>query len=184
LSWSGVLLGQHGAVARVMAYITLNPVRARLVDDPAEYCWCGYAERGANGKLRDNERQLADLLKNELGMHDGMLTGTDEVVMLRVWKQFRKALLGHRIQRRGFEIETLADVLNQANKPLELEWPQRLILKARFVTKGVALGSEAFVNGVIEEFSDRLGYRRKHVAQEARAWDQVYCLKRHRKWIG
>lgn len=166
-----------------MAYITLNPVRARLVDDPAEYRWCGYAERVANGKLRDNERQLADFLKNELGMHDGMLTRTDKVVMSRVWKPFRKTLLGHRIQRRGFEIETLADVLNQANKPLELEWPQRLMLKARFVTKGVALGSEAFVNGVIEKFSDQLGYRRKHVVQEARAWDQVYCLKRHWKWI-
>lgn len=37
--------------------------------------------------------------------------------------------------------------------------------------------------GVLEEFSDHLGYRRKHKAQEARAWDEVYCLKKHRKWI-
>jgi hypothetical protein len=31
--------------------------------------------------------------------------------------------------------------------------------------------------GVLEEFSDHLGYRRKRKAQEARAWDEVYCLK-------
>lgn len=35
--FDSVLLDEHGAVARVMAYITLNAVRARLVDDPAEY---------------------------------------------------------------------------------------------------------------------------------------------------
>jgi hypothetical protein len=59
-----------------------------------------------------------------------------------------------------------------------------LQLKARFVTRGVALGSESFVNEVLAEFSGQLGYRLKRMAQEARIWDEVYCLKKHRKWIG
>jgi hypothetical protein len=41
------------------------------------------------------------------------------------------------------------------------------------VTKGVALGSQAFVEDALEEFSDKFGYRRKHKAQEARAWDKI-----------
>ena len=181
--FDSVLLDEHGAVARVMAYITLNAVRAELVDDPAEYRWSGYAERMATGELRDNDRDLAVYLQRELGMSDGMLQGSDKTVMGRVWKHFRKRLLRARLKR-DFNSETLAELLNASNKPLELDWPERLRLKARFVTKGVALGSQAFVEKAIEEFSETLGYRRNHKAQEARAWDEVYCLKKHRKWIG
>ena len=181
--FDSVLLDEQGAVARVMAYITLNAVRAQLVDEPAEYRWCGYAERMAHGQLRKNDRDLAIYLQRELGMSDAMLQGSDQVVMNRVWKRYRMRLLGARVKRVE-DNETIAGLLNAANKPLDLEWPERLQLKARFVTKGVALGSQAFVQGVLEEFSDHLGYRRKHKAQEARAWDEVYCLKKHRKWIG
>ncbi len=60
-------------MARVMAYITLNAVRTRLVDDPAEYRWSGYAERMAKGQMRDNDRDLAVYLQRELGMPDNML---------------------------------------------------------------------------------------------------------------
>ena len=182
--FDSVLLDEQGAVARVMAYITLNAVRARLVDDPADYRWSGYAERMAKGELRDNDRDLATYLQRELGMSDGMLLGSDKVVMRRVWKRFRQSLLGSRVKRGELSSETLAELLNVSNKPLDLSWPERLQLKARFVTKGVALGSQAFVEKVLQEFSGPLGYRRNHKPQQARAWDEVYCLKKHRKWIG
>jgi putative transposase len=182
--FDSVLLDEQGAVARVMAYITLNAVRARLVDDPAEYQWCGYAERMAKEQLRDNDRDLAVYLQRELGMSDGMVQGTNKAVMKRVWKRFRERLLGSRVRRGDGSSETIAALLDAASKPLDLNWPERLQLKARFVTKGIALGSQAFVNGVLAEFSGHLGYRRKHEAQQARTWDEVYCLKKHRKWIG
>jgi hypothetical protein len=117
--FDSVLLDEQGAVARVMAYITLNAVRARLVDDPAEYRWCGYAERLANGKLRKNDWDFAVYMPRELGMSDGMLRGTDGAVMGRVWKRFRKGLLGSRVERGNFNSETIAELLNASNKPLE-----------------------------------------------------------------
>jgi hypothetical protein len=73
-----------------------------------------------------------------------MLQSSDKAVMGRVWKTFRKRLLGARVPR-NFNSETLAELLNASNKPLEIDWPERLRLKTRFVTKGVALGSQAFV---------------------------------------
>jgi hypothetical protein len=52
-------LATLGAAARlVSAYIDLNPVRAGMVEDPAEYPWCGYAralvgeKESAKGLLR------------------------------------------------------------------------------------------------------------------------------------
>jgi putative transposase len=168
-----VLLDEHGAVARVMAYITLNAVREQIVDDPTEYRWSGYAERMAKGELRDNDRNLAVYLQRELGMADGMLQGSDKAVMSRVRKRFRETLIGTRVKRSDFNNETLAELLNASNKPLELGWPERLRLKTTFVTKGIALESQTFVEKVLEDFSEKLGYRRRRGAQQARAWDEV-----------
>jgi len=39
------VLVEDGHAARTMAaYIDLNPVRARMVDDPKDYRWCSYAQ--------------------------------------------------------------------------------------------------------------------------------------------
>jgi putative transposase len=182
--FDSVLLDEQGAVARVMAYITLNAVRAQLVDDPAEYRWSGYAKRIATGKLRDNDRTIAGVPATGVRNGGWYAAGLRHRLLGRVWKRFRERLLGSHVKRGDLSTETLAELLNASNKPLDLDWPERLKLKARFVTKGVALESQAFVEEALEEFSEQLGYRRSHKAQEARAWDEIYCLKKHRKWIG
>ncbi len=53
--FDSVLVDQNCAIAKMMAYITLIPVRAGIVVEPAEYRWSGYAERMACGKLQDND---------------------------------------------------------------------------------------------------------------------------------
>ena len=45
--WQGVfhsvlVEGKHDALGAVSTYITLNPVRAQMVADPADYAWSGY----------------------------------------------------------------------------------------------------------------------------------------------
>jgi len=46
------IIVESGRAARTMAaYIDLNPVRAGIVEDPAEYRWCGYGEAVAGGRL-------------------------------------------------------------------------------------------------------------------------------------
>jgi hypothetical protein len=42
--FKSVLLQGGGALATVAAYIDLNPVRAKIVEDPADYRWSGYGE--------------------------------------------------------------------------------------------------------------------------------------------
>ena len=49
--FDSVILDEKGAVARAMAYIILNPIRAGIVEEPAEYRRCGYAERMTKGKF-------------------------------------------------------------------------------------------------------------------------------------
>lgn len=182
--FDSVILDKDGAVARVMAYITLNPVRAGICTDPAEYRWCGYAERMAKGRLQEDDRQLAAIMQRELGLPDQALKGTDKTVLDRLWSRFRQTLLGRSVRQRSVDAESVADVLNRANKPLDLTWPQRLMLKARFVTKGIALGSREFVEQIGTDFRSELGENKKHHATDARAWDETYSLRKHKKWIG
>ena len=66
-----------------MAYITLNPVRAGIVDDPAEYRWSGYGERMAQGTLQDSEIGLAKLIQQELGLPEQALNGFERDVPAR-----------------------------------------------------------------------------------------------------
>jgi putative transposase len=47
--FKSVLLEGGEAVAKIAAYIDLNPVRAGLCQDPKEYRYCGYAEALAKG---------------------------------------------------------------------------------------------------------------------------------------
>ena len=50
--YRSVLVEGAGQALRAMAaYIDLNPVRAKICEDPKDYRWCGYAEAVAGGKL-------------------------------------------------------------------------------------------------------------------------------------
>jgi putative transposase len=64
-----VLVEGKGQALRAMAaYIDLNPVRAKICDDPKDYRWCGYAEAVAGGK---EAREAVEFLA-ALNPHGGM----------------------------------------------------------------------------------------------------------------
>ena len=112
--FDSVILDQDGAVAKAMAYITLNPVHAGIVDEPADYRWSGYGERMVKGKLHENEIGLAKLMQRELGFPEESLNGEETDVMKRVWERFRECLLGHVVERNGINRKTVAEKLNHA----------------------------------------------------------------------
>lgn len=47
--------------------------------------------------------------------------------------------------------------------------------------ESVGPGSQCSGSGVLTEFSQRLGYKRNPEPQEARVWDQVTGLEKHRQ---
>ncbi len=181
--FDSVIVDENGALAKMMAYITLNPVRAGIVADPAEYRWCGYAERVVKGQLQEDEAVLSRLIGRELGLPEVELNGSTALLQTRVWDRFRTYLVGHTADRTGIDRRLVADVLNQDHKALTLGWSQRLMLKVRFATKGIAVGSELFVEDVLNKHGPALKYKRAHRAQESRGWDQIFSLKKHRVWV-
>lgn len=55
---------ESGVASRMMAtYIDLNPVRAGMVKDPAEYRWSGYCETVRGGKTGNGKMAREGLVR-------------------------------------------------------------------------------------------------------------------------
>ncbi len=182
--FDSVIVDRQGALAKMMAYVSLNPVRAEIVADPAEYRWCGYGERMVRGDLQEDDIELPALLGHELGLSNAEVEEEEAVAMNMLWNRFRAYLLGHTVDRNGIDRRKVADLLNKENRALAFTWSQRLMLKVRFASKGVAVGSQEFVGDVVRRYGPTLWYKREHRPEEARAWDETYWLRKHQRWIG
>jgi hypothetical protein len=138
-----VLVEDGEALRAMAAYIDLNPVRAGIVDDPKDYRWCGYGEACATqglarrGLLR--AAQASDPTRDDafdtLSWYRGQLFG--------------RGLERHdrtgRVVRRGFTEEQIEAVRrNQGRLPRH----EYLLLRVRYFTDGVVLGTKTFVDGV------------------------------------
>jgi len=117
--------GERFALRTVAAYIDLNPVRAGLVRDPKDYRFCGYAQAVAGSK--DSKRGLANVDRDLAG--------------------YRQTLFGfgssEREEKCSIAREEAVRVLQEEKGSLPLATVLRC--RVRYLTDGVVLGSESFV---------------------------------------
>ncbi|MBN1674212.1 MAG: transposase [Kiritimatiellae bacterium] len=139
--------GTGDGLCFVAAYIDLNPVRARVVQDPKDYHYCGYGE-ALGGSRRARE---------------GLLIITRAMGTPAVWTQARdvyRQFLFLRGERKGirsdgrtvppvFSEEQVATVLAAKGK---LSAYELLRCRIRYFSHGLALGSEAFIKEVCERY--------------------------------
>jgi len=139
------------ALLAMSAYIDLNPVRAGMVKDPADYAFCGYGE--ACGGNRRSQLGLAIALQEERS-----------VAWDKVQSIYRKLLYGVGAEsglsekgvatRRGFDREEALGVLSSGGRlPL---W-QTLRCRVRYMTDGAVFGGEQFVERVFDRHRKILG---------------------------
>jgi len=189
--FDSVIIGGKHSLAVLMAYTTLNPVRVGMVTDPAEYHWCGYAKRVADGKLSDDDLELVKLLHRELHIPPQILKLSPKKQLKLLWKYFRIRLMNANVKahvKTGpfAKHKKVGELVDNAGKNQELDQADHFMLKLRFATKGIAIGSASFVERVLDGCNRALGYKREHHPQQHNVWDQVCSLKRHSKgrvWI-
>jgi REP element-mobilizing transposase RayT len=149
--FKSVLVEDDGfALSTVAAYIDLNPVRAKLVEDPKDYRWCGYGEAVGEG----GERIRAGL--------GSILRGLDWSGVL---KAYRVILFGKGTRRKadGSEAgeipwEQARQVLNDGGR---LPAATVLRCRVRYFTDGAALGSPGFVVQALRAYQEMTGLRRR-----------------------
>jgi REP element-mobilizing transposase RayT len=195
---------EDGLAARTMAaYIDLNPVRAGMVADPAEYRWSSYGEAmGATGKSGS---------KAKAGLVRAILAEKGAPADARSWsagvsKRYRILLLEEgqerlqevihsegepatRVVKRGMKREKVAQELAELERSRDVALRKILRWRVRYFTDGAVIGSRAFVDRVFRDSRERFGSKRKTGARKLRgaasaAAGLIWTARDLRKEIG
>jgi hypothetical protein len=155
---SVVVESSREALTTVAAYIDLNPVRAELVDDPADYAFSSYgaAMQGSRAARKGYQGVFCGEVKwSELLLdYRGLLYGKGMVSKGSIGKD-RGRIAPERYDRalaEGGKLP-LSDVLRT---------------RVRYFTAGAAIGSDAFLSSVSGQWRDRHGLDRKRHAYPMR----------------
>jgi REP element-mobilizing transposase RayT len=142
------------ALRTVAAYIDLNSMRARLVGDPKDYRFCGYAEA-----LAGNARARAGLL-SVMGAED-WAKGAAEYRM-------RLYVEGGKAGESGKAVFDRAEILKVLRARGVIGCGEALRLRIRYFGDGLVLGSEEYVEGIFREFRSHFSPKRRTGARKLR----------------
>jgi len=175
------LLVEGGTASRaVAAYIDLNPVRAGICEDPADYRWSSYAEAVAGGKkaragLSRALRGHARL--DQPGAADTAVGAAEDWNKGGLAREYRAILLGRgtevvvdgEVKRRGMsgaESERQREELEGMKRDLSIS---RMIRhRVRYFSDGAVIGCRSYVDEVFRECRQYFGPKRKTGARKPR----------------
>ena len=181
--FKSVLVEDGGAARTMAAYIDLNPVRAGMVEDPADYRWSSYGEAMGGGARGDGKKARAGLVR-ALMAHKGYVADARHWAG-RVSKDYRMLLLDEgeekleevvgadgkpalKVVRMGMKKEVVETELAQLEHSRDVALRKMLRYRVRYFSDGAVLGSREFVDGVYRACRERFGATRKSGARKMR----------------
>jgi hypothetical protein len=170
--------GSSHALRAMAAYIDLNPMRAKLCDDPKDYRWCGYAEAVAGEGLARSAIEWLTRVDPHGGVRSPLALGKPKE-FLRKWRCHlfglpeeesrlaEEAAKGGNaaIGRSRIPREKALEVLAQGGRLSQADY---LRCKVRYFTDGAVLGGRSFVEELFQVCRDRFGPKRKGGARPLR----------------
>ncbi len=168
------------ALGTMAAYIDLNPVRAGMVADPADYRWSSYgAAMGGDKAARKGLQAVVETVDYQLANRarpKGRATNdVSWVAQYRVWmfgsaEEIKDQRSG-RVLRKGLTSAKIEAVLKNGGKVKRWEM---LRCRLRYLSKGGALGTQAFVEEIFQAERWRFSPKRQEGAKPLRGGDSVW----------
>ncbi|MCB1131749.1 MAG: transposase [Verrucomicrobiae bacterium] len=172
---------EDGVAARtISAYIDLNPLRAGMVKDPAEYRWSSYGEAIGGGK-KGNGKKAREGLVRAYFCDQGV--GYDAGKWSEVSRLYRR-MMGLAIGRKpgraedsqsskdiGQTTQNTAELLESKDNETALKdlgTAKMLRCRIRYFTAGTVIGSKEFVNEAFSSARERFGPKRRDGARRMR----------------
>lgn len=139
------------SLTRVAAYIDLNPIRAKIVEDPKDYRWCGYAASLGGRKCR--REAMIQLFGQKHNYSEALLS-------------YRLILFGEGHRAKGtsdsdtgtISGEKLEQVIRNGGK---VPTNELLRCRIRYFSDGLAFGSQSFVDSVFRSHRSAFGKNRQ-----------------------
>ncbi len=160
------------AIAAVALYVDLNALRAGMVVDPKDYCYCGYAEAVAGSQLArkglefvlgcsesdDNWVQVATLYREMISVR-GSRRETARNDHAAAEKPFSEKT---RIRREAGGRQGMAELLRG---------------RVRYFSDGVVLGTRRYVDDILSRHRGFFGHTRPSIARklEGVAWGDLFA---------
>ena len=170
---------ESGTAARTMAaYIDLNPVRAGMVEDPAEYRWSSYGEAVGGGRKGNGKKAREGLVRAITSDKGG---GFDASEWKGASRRYRR-LLGMALERKTLnakvgttrktrisknDAEALDSGDNETILP-EMNMSKMLRCRVRYFTDGAVIGSKGFVDDAFLAARERFSGKRTDGARRLR----------------
>ena len=166
------LIVEDGVAAKtISAYIDLNPVRAGMVKDPADYRWSSYGEAMGGGSKGGGKTARARLVR-AMRAHHGVVADPD-LWTDGVSREYLKLLMAGAVgkfsesgSRDGKVVtKTLRKGISKAEaereKDCEIALGKMLRCRVRYFTDGAVIGSRGFVDEAFTKSRERFGTKRK-----------------------
>ena len=157
--------GKPDAITTMATYIDLNAVRAGVVKDPKDYRFCGYGEAVAGSQTARKGMQSICTILGQCG------NWSTNSKVYRKLLYIRGGAKGGAIDR-----EKIQKVLDEGGK---LSKAELLYCRVRYLTDGVVLGSNAFVEDVFQKHRQEFGLKRKTGARRPRYadWGELCTMR-------
>jgi len=167
---STILEGEH-ALWNCVKYVELNAVRAKLVEDPADYRFCSWGRYCGSGK-HPFEDNFVRHMCNVLGELAQNWSSED------VYAEFR----GEIARTIAYESESTEDLLEVKEKAKQKEsMPLRYLRRTRHWCDGAIIGSRQFVQEIACRFDEHGRVIKKQLSSGSdRKGNRLYCFKRLR----
>jgi REP element-mobilizing transposase RayT len=167
--------GDSHALSTIAAYIDLNPVRAGIVKDPAEYRWSGYGEAcGGSGVARQGLHAIQCFSQQ---IQDDSWSGTAAAYRTCLYTHGEERRdEGGRLLRVGFSPALAQEVIDRGGR---MALPDLLRCRVRYFRDGLAFGSRGFVESVFERNRSHFSAKRKTGARRMRfCFAEGFCIAR------
>jgi hypothetical protein len=192
---------ESGTAARTMAaYIDLNPVRAGMVEDPADYRWSSYGEAVGGGKKGNGKKAREGLVRAyfcdqgvgfEVEKWEEVSRVYRRLMGLSLGKKSGRAEVSPSAKGLGQTTKNTAELLESKDNETvlkDLGMAKMLRCRVRYFTDGAVIGSKEFVNEAFAGALERFGPKRKDGARKLRgggaaAGGSLWSLRDLRKGI-
>ena len=169
--YKSVILEKNHSLEACIAYVELNPVRAGLVEDPADYRFTTWGRYCGSGRhmFHDN---FVKHLKTDIMTEDASGWNDDEV-----FAYFRSELIRIVVGEAGADSEEIHVAQKQARRKESM--PIRFLRRTRHFSDGAIIGSKLFIREVAGRFQEQERVNKKQFSRGiSPSGTAIYCFRK------
>jgi REP-associated tyrosine transposase len=170
-SFKSVILEKNHSLEACVVYVELNPVRAGIVEDPADYRFTTWGRYCGSGRHMFHDNFVRHLKK------DIMTEDTSTWDDAEVFAYFRSELTRIVVAETGASSEEIYEAKTQARRQESM--PIRFLRRTRHFSDGAIIGSKLFVREMAGKFQEQERVNKKQLSRGFNASGMaIYCFRK------